>query len=86
MSHFLTIVSPCFYRQHCKHVHVKYFFTIKGCSLVLCIGLEYRISLKLNQMSVMDTRLPAGMYHLVKEAQCGRRYEVCDGERLSVKS
>lgn len=30
-------------------------------------------------MSVMDMRLPAGIYHLVKEAQCGRHYEVSYG-------
>lgn len=34
------------------------------------------MSPKLNRMSVMDMRLPAGIYHLVKEAQCGRHYEV----------
>lgn len=34
------------------------------------------MSSKLNRMSVMDMRLPAGIYHLVKEAQCGRHYKV----------
>ncbi len=27
-------------------------------------------------MSVMDMRLPGGVYHLVKEARCGKHYEV----------
>lgn len=40
------------------------------------------MSSKLNRMSVMDMRLPAGIYHLVKEARCGRHYEVSYGESL----
>lgn len=36
------------------------------------------MSSKLNRMSVMDMRLPGSIYHLVKEAQCGRHYEVSD--------
>ena len=44
------------------------------------------MSSKLNRMSVMDMRLPAGIYHLVKEARCGRHYEVGYGESLSVWS
>ena len=35
-------------------------------------------------MSVMDMRLAASIYHLVKEAQCGRHYEVGYGKRLCV--
>lgn len=38
------------------------------------------MSSKLNRMSVMDMRLPGGTYHLVKEARCGRPYEVGYGE------
>lgn len=37
-------------------------------------------------MSVMDMRPPAGIYHVVKEAQCGSRYEVCDGKSLCAPS
>lgn len=43
------------------------------------------MSPKLNRMSVMDMRLPAGIYHLVKEAQCGRHYEVSYGKSLCVE-
>lgn len=28
----------------------------------------------------MDMRLPGSIYHLVKEVQCGRHYEVCYSE------
>lgn len=42
------------------------------------------MSSKLNRMSVMDMRLPAGIYHLVKEAQCGRHYKVGYGRSLLV--
>ena len=38
------------------------------------------MSSKLNRMSVMDMRVPASIYHLVKEARCGRLYEVGYGE------
>lgn len=44
------------------------------------------MSSKLSRMSVMDMSLPGGIYHLVKEARCGRHYEVvydeCRAEAL----